>query len=443
MRSLALFLCLLAYIPVSFVSPFVGVLLWSWFSFMNPHREAWGFATDLPWAMIIAVATVIGCVVAREPKRPRLHPTAVTMLLFMALFSIAALFALAPDADVFKKWDLTIKVFAFCVLTSWLVTTRERMHALVWVMALSLGFYGARGGAFALVTGGGHRVFGPPATMIYDNNHIAAALLVALPLMNYLRLESAHRWVRIGLTLTMMLSLAAVLASYSRGALVGLLAVAAFFWWNSRRKLVTLVVMVPILALGITLMPAQWLERMHSIGSYSADDSAQGRLNIWGVALEMAVARPLVGGGFTATYRQDIVDHFGPDVRARAVHSIYFEVLGENGFPAFFIWCLMIAIGIANTLWIRRQCRGRGDLEWASNLARMAQVSIIAYLTAGAFLSLGYWDFFFTLLALLAAVRIIVAREVVVGTNAEGPVMSRPMRTRQPALVTNRVGGAS
>ena len=57
-------------LPIVLVRPFVGVILWSWISFMNPHRLVYGgVGAELPWAMLIFVATIIGCVVAREPKR--------------------------------------------------------------------------------------------------------------------------------------------------------------------------------------------------------------------------------------------------------------------------------------------------------------------------------------------------------------------------------------
>jgi Family of unknown function (DUF5935) len=69
-RSAALFLELLILLPIALVRPFVGVILWSWISFMNPHRlvDA-GIAAEIPWAMLIFIVTMIGCVMAREPRR--------------------------------------------------------------------------------------------------------------------------------------------------------------------------------------------------------------------------------------------------------------------------------------------------------------------------------------------------------------------------------------
>ena len=97
--------------------------------------------------------------------------------------------ALGDPAAVWAKWQRE-KVLLGLLLTASLLTERRRMHALVWVMVISIGYYGVRGGIFTLVTGGSYRVWGPEQTMISDNNHLAAAMLVTLPMMNYLRQQS-------------------------------------------------------------------------------------------------------------------------------------------------------------------------------------------------------------------------------------------------------------
>ena len=396
-------------LPMSAARPFVGVLVWSWVSFMNPHRMIWGLAGDLPWAVMIFAATVIGCVVAREPKQFRLNSMNILIILFMVMISLTSLAALAPADMVDAKWATVMKTFLFLLITMALLTDRVRIHALIWVMVISVGFFGVRGGGFALMTGGAYKVFGPPDTMITDNNHLAAALLVTLPLMNYLRLQSRHRTVRIGLIGAMLLSLFAVLGSYSRGALIGLAAVSLFLWWHSSHKVASGLVFGVAIAAAISFMPQGWTDRMSTINASQQDESAEGRLMIWRASTKMALARPLTGAGFMGPYRQDIVSQFDPGVHARAVHSIYFEIIGEHGFPTFFIWLGMTLVGILNTARIMRIARKVPELEWCRDLARMSQVSIIAYLVAGAFLSLCYWDFYFTLLVALAATQQIAA----------------------------------
>ncbi len=286
-------------LPITLVKPFVGVILWSWISFMDPHRLVYGgIALAIPWGMSIFIATVIGCVVAREPKRFPLNGVTVLIVLFLVMITFTTFFALAPMDDVLRKYEETLKAFLFLLVTAALLTSRERIHALVWVMVLSLAFFGIKGGAFTLIGGGTNRVLGPPNSMIADNNQLAVALLVSLPLMNYLRMESKHAIIRIGFAVTMGLTLFAVVGTYSRGALVALAAVSFYFWCKSSHKIILAIAMIIVIGGAIASMPATWVERMHTIENYQQDRSTVGRFEIWNVAWVMAKTRPLVGSGF-------------------------------------------------------------------------------------------------------------------------------------------------
>jgi putative inorganic carbon (hco3(-)) transporter len=429
-RSAALFLELLVLLPIVFVRPFVGVILWSWISFMQPQRLVYGgVGGELPWALLIFCATIIGCVLAREPKRFPVNAMTVLIALFLVLITTTTMFALAPWDDAEKRWEFVFKEFLFLLVTAALLTSRERIHALIWVMVMSLAFYGIKGGAFTLVGGGGDKVFGPQGSMISDNNHLATALLVSIPLMNYLRMESRHAIIRYGFLAAMVLSLFAVVGSYSRGAILALGAVAAYFWLKGSNKLISGILMAIVLVTAITFMPESWFDRMHTISQYQTQGSAEGRLEVWHTAWLIAVARPLIGGGFQATYWQPIVDQFLPGAGARAVHSIWFEVLGEHGFLTFFVW---VGIIIAGAIYARRTIRlatGVPGLEWCAKLAKMAQVSTVAYIAGGSFLSLGYWDYYFTILIAVMAVYQHVTATLGLGAVARRPA-GRAMPTR-------------
>ncbi len=401
-----------ALIALIMARPFTGILIWSWLSFMNPHRLVWGPAADMPWAMAVFGATVIGCVVQGQLRRPAWNPVTVLLLALMVAFSVTSVTAQGDPAAVWAKWERTTKILVALLFTASLLDSRRRIHALVWMMVIAIGYYGVRGGAFAIMTGGSYRVWGPLQTIIEDNNHLAAALLVTLPLMNYLRLQSAHAVVRLGLSFAMGLTLLATIASYSRGALLGLAAAAVMMWLRSRRKLASAAILGVCLTAAITFMPDGWNERMGTISTYQADGSASERLVLWGISFELAKARPLLGSGFTGPYTRAVVDTVAPGGPARAVHSIWFELLGEHGFPTFFLWLGLLAAGMWQAMLLVRMGRGRPDLAWASDLGRMAQVSMVAYMVSGTFLSLSYWDFYWTLLVVIAAAYALARRTV-------------------------------
>jgi probable O-glycosylation ligase (exosortase A-associated) len=370
--------------------------------------------------------------------------TTILLLIFLVAISISTYFAMAPAADADGKYSLVFKTFFFLLVIRALLTDAQRIHALIWMMVITLAFYGIKGGAFAIHAGGEYRVYGPPSSMISDNNNLAVGLLVCLPLMNYLRLRSPHRVVRVGLLGTMSLTLLGIVATYSRGALLGLLAVATVMWWRGRNKAISAFVLVFALTAAFAFMPASWTARMDTIIHYQGDSSAEDRLQIWGVAIKLALAHPLTGSGFMGPYTQSVVDTVDPTATARSTHDIFLEVLSENGFPAFFVWLGMVIMGLINSFRLIRLARGRPELQWVQDLGRMSQVAIVAYLVGGTFLPLSYWDYFFTLLIILEATREVVAARLP-AAEAAGRLW-RPAPSigvaRPPAggLVRGRVG---
>lgn len=409
MRDLAFTAVMLGLLPLAAAQPFVGVLLWSWVSFMNPHQMMWGFASGVPWALLVFGTTVLGCLLAREPRHVTVNAVTVLLALFLVCITLTSLVAIVPPVRVWEKWEWVSKVLLGLLLTAALLNSQRRIHALVWLMVISIGFFGVKGGAFTLLTGGAHIVMGPPNSPIGDRNQLSVALLVAIPLMNYLRLQSRHRIVRQGLVAAMALTLFAAVGSQSRGALVGLAATAVFLWFRSPHKLLSGLAIAAGVGLALWFMPESWWQRMGTVETYEADASAMGRVQIWKASLQIALAYPLAGAGFYSMYTREVLDIVAPGTRPLAAHSIWLEVLGEHGFPTFFVWLGILLAGVFYSLRIGALARGRPELQWAADLARMAQVSVVAYTTAGSFVSLSYWDFFWTLLVVLGATHGLVA----------------------------------
>ena len=145
---------------IALARPFVGLLAFDLISFMNPQQEAWGIGSQIPWALLAAIATVIGCVVAREPRKLPVNAFTILIVIFLILISISTVFALGPADLVNKHYFLVMKSFGFMILACGLLTTRKRIHALIWLMVLSVGYYGVKGGVFTILTGGHDHVVG-------------------------------------------------------------------------------------------------------------------------------------------------------------------------------------------------------------------------------------------------------------------------------------------
>src|SRR3546814_11553251 len=105
-------------------------------------------------------------------------------------------------------------------VTMALMYKRERLQALIWIIVVSLGYFGAKGGLFTIVGGGTSHVWGPPGSFIADNNALAMALVMVLPLVRYLQIQTESKLIRLGLYGLMILIGFSIIGSQSRGAFI-------------------------------------------------------------------------------------------------------------------------------------------------------------------------------------------------------------------------------
>jgi probable O-glycosylation ligase (exosortase A-associated) len=410
MRGIVLATFLIGSIPFVLWRPTLGVFLWVWVSVMNPHRLTWGFAHDFRWAYLIAVATFAGLLLSREPRRLPVTPVTVVLALMVLWMTVSTYFAIDVTLSL-GMWERVMKILVMVFVALYLLHTKHHVQILICVLAGSIAFYGIKGGLFTLTTGATSRVYGPPGSFIEENNALALATIMTIPLLYYGFLRAGKHWARWGLLAAMVLCGFSALGSHSRGGFVAIVIMLGFLWWKSRGRLVTGLALVVLIPLAIGFMPAKWLDRMRTIQTYEKDESAMARLNAWETAFHVARDRPL-GGGFEMG-SASVFARYAPDPSEPcAAHSIYFQVLGEHGFPGLVLFLLLWLLVWLDTSWIIRRSRDRTDLGWASDLARMIQVSLVGFFVGGAFLSLAYYDVPYNLLVAVVLIRLLVEKEI-------------------------------
>lgn len=390
MRDLLITLIVFGSIPFILRRPYIGILMWSWLSYMNPHRLAYGFAYDMPFAQVIAITIFMAFIFNKDRQSIPFSGTVVVWVLFLIWASLTTYFAIYPDFAA-EQYIRIIKIQIFTFLTMALITNQDRINKLIWVIALSIGFYSIKGGIFTIMTGGSFRVWGPAGSFIEDNNELALACLMVIPLMYYLMVQLNNRWFKYAMGGAIFLSLASVIGSQSRGALIAIAAVLGFYWLKTKSKFVSAFVILFIVAAGWNFMPTSWHERMDTIGNYEEDASAMGRINAWIYSINIANDR-LLGGGFSS-WSTNTYAVYSPDAELVVVaHSIYFNVLADHGWIGLILFLLVLIFTWNNLSRIIKRTRGDPVMSQQNLLARMLQISFIAYLTGGAFLSLSYFD---------------------------------------------------
>jgi putative inorganic carbon (HCO3(-)) transporter len=410
MRDILVTLIVLGSLPLILRSPVNGVLMWVWISVMNPHTQGWGFATQFPFAFVIALATLFSMLFTREPRALPWTPITLALLAFVAWMNITLPFSLFVD-DSLEQWAKVMKIMLMTFVGIMLVKSHRDIHRLIWVLAISLGYYGIKGGIFTLRNSGGDRVWGPEGTFIGDNNAIALALIMIIPLMYYLQQNTARRWLRHAMMGAMLLSSLAALGSYSRGGFLAIGAMFGFMWFKSRKKAAmggALLFAAPLLLL---FMPSQWTSRMDSINDYQLDASAQGRINAWGMAWNLAKDR-LFGGGFEIYEPSVFAMYAANPADVHAAHSIYFQVMGEHGFIGLGLYLLLGVLTWRSAGWIARSTEGNIELRWAGSLATMIQTSMVGFAVGGAFLSLVYFDVPYYLMGAIVTTRLLVEQRL-------------------------------
>jgi putative inorganic carbon (hco3(-)) transporter len=421
MRDILLTAIVFGSIPFILRWPHIGVLMWVWLSVMNPHRLTWGFAYGFNFAAIIAAVTLVSAVVSKDLRRPPATSLVIALIFFSAWTGVTTLFALYPAA-AYERWVTLMKTELIVLLIPMLFHTKERVRLFIWVLVLSIAYYGVKGGVWALLTGGGERVYGPEGSYLEDNNALAVAIIMMIPLMRFLQLTSPSKHVRWGLVWMMLFCGVGALGSYSRGAFLAVATMVAFLCWKSKHKLPVVLVAIVAIPAALSFMPEKWYKRMDTIATYEQDSSANMRLNAWGTMFNLAKDRPLVGGGFEVAEKA-VYDRYAPDPTypPQAAHSIYFQALGEHGFVGLglLLWLYVAFWRHAGAL--VRLTEKRPDLAWMHYLGRMMQVSFMGFAVGGAFLSFVNVDLTYYLVGTLVAVRSLLDKELrATGAAAKG-----------------------
>ena len=204
----------------------------------------------------------------------------------------------------------------------------------------------------------------------------------------------------------------AILGSFSRGGLIGLIVVGFFYFLRSDRKIIISVFAVVIGIGAVNFMPDRWTQRMNTIESADQDESFLGRVVAWKQAVLIANDHPLVGVGFKGGQNQAIWTYYKPDfdifnsiidtsntnfVQAKAAHSIYFQVMGDMGYTGLSLFLLLL---FTSYRYIRFAEKNLPRASFFHDLAGMTKISLAAYAVAGAALSLPYFDILYVIFGL-------------------------------------------
>jgi probable O-glycosylation ligase (exosortase A-associated) len=430
MRDLLVVAIILGSAPFCFISPYIGVLMWYWVTYFNPHRFTWSFAYDFPVALVVAVPTLFGTIFAKKNYRSLLVTESVLLFALWIWFVTTYIYAyLTPyfaahiETATYELSHIT-KILLMTAVTILIINTRERFRGVMLVTALSLGLLALKGSIFGIRTGGEFRVWGPPDSFLADNNAFGLALNMALPLLYFLTRDVQNKWLRRLLYLCFFASILSVILTYSRGGLLALLAVLAAIAYRSKHRLLGVGALVMGGFIVVAFASGAWMDRMGRLFHGEVDASGEQRLVAWETTWRFAQDYPITGGGFDTLPDVNVFQRYQPrplplGFLSTAPHSIYFQLLGDHGFVGLFLFLLLIGSCFLSLYRIGRAARRIPDGQWLMYYAWMIQISILAFMTAGAFLGFVYLDVIYEMIGAVVILKVLYAGEV--GRQTEKP----------------------
>lgn len=436
MRDLAFALMLLAVLPLALARPFNAYLLWGWTGMLAPTAYFYGFMVGARVNFVCAILTLVLLLLGRVPWRNYQYNTVTWLYLLLAIHATLAFwFGYAGNPDNAQYYEILIKGLLFAMVMPFFVRERVHFHAMFIVIALGLGLHGVLNGAKTLLSFGGHRMLGPEGTMLTDRNHLSTVLALTLPILLYLYTYAAHRVIRLGYLGAFCVVVLAILGGGSRAGFIAVSVVGLWLIFTTRRKGLAFLLVITIVLSFLAFAPEDITERMLTIKEAEEDWSFMGRVYAWRVSSAIALANPIFGGGFHAVQVQDIWDSFKsspgllgfmnlpvPEFAAKAAHSIYFEVMGDLGFVGLGIFLFILLRSLRSRQVIKRATAQLGlPYQWASDMADMLMLAVLAYMVGGASVSVGYLEVIYMVVMLMELLRQHVARALDSPTHKISP----------------------
>lgn len=402
--------------------PLVGLLAYLWMDCMRPLDMYPALRSVRPM-MLVGVVTL--AVTARREGWQGLQ--AWRALCPAAALAAAVAASIAVSVDPARSVAVLSDVLKMLVLV-WmcerLVRSEPSVRAVLWVIGLSCAVLalGAIDSARALDLWREftpQRVIEGPAGLgdgaLRDNNDLARMLVLSVPLWWSLAALRAAPWIRWLAAAALVLSIAGIESTFSRGGFLALLIGTAVVALSYRPLWRGAALWLAFVAALLACSPRTYLARLETILHAGTDQSFQGRVGVWEDAWRMVQQRPLLGQG-AGTFR--VGENGQPDAR-RAAHNIVVEVAAEIG---------LVGLAAYGWLWfetLRRLARLRrlaAQASWIATAAVGIEAALLAYLTASMALNGAFRSPLFVLIGLSLALERCADEAIRQPVGVEGPV---------------------
>jgi len=420
MRDLLFHSIFVPLLVLGFYSSHLAILIWIWISLLPPADMLYGTFGVLPFNKIVVAIAVFTLITRKESNKFYFDKFMAVIILYALVVTCSYLFAEYDSSFSDLQYDKFWKELVLFFLITGVVYSQHRLFQAALVFSAGFGFLMVKEALIFLLTAGGHKVGG--MGVVGDNNGVALALLMTIPLVLYCAKFSLVKYVKITLQIVAVLGTVTVIATYSRGGFVGLIALGMLLLKGSKYKVRAILLVSVIAVILYSLAPDTYVSRMDTISSAAADDSFATRLLAWKINTLLAIKHPFLGVGLygCVNYTNWIAEmpvartwlFESPLIlRSFVAHSIYFQALGDTGFLGAGLFVLILITALIKVSKAEKIARKNPNLVWLEELARALKMSLIVYMVSGAALSLLYFEPLYIILALCSRVHYLARQD--------------------------------
>ncbi len=416
-------------------APFVAMLGYLWVDLLKPQELSYTLINSVPISMIAATLAVGMYFIIDRKFAPRFTLVMFLIVLFAAWVTMTTTLSELPDEHAWRKWDWVIKVLIMTIFMPYVFRSRIQIEAFILVIIFSASSAIFSAAVKTMLGSGGYgslALLGDFNSGLAEGSTLATFSVMLIPLMSYMRNNSLifkpGKYTNLMFTGLMVFSILTVVGTSARTGLIGLFVLLVRYIWGTKKKMKWLLVLsvFAIVYINVDVGSTKWGNRMSTIETYNSDSSALGRLAVWKWTLGYALDKPL-GGGFNSfrfnriwQVTPDGIIYFPPGtVWGKAFHSIYFEVLGEQGYFGLLIYLSILGLTWRTLSIIKKQQKANPGTDWASSLSKALLDAMLVFLVCGAFIGIAYQPYFFYIVVAAISLNQYVIRHKIIASGKE------------------------
>ncbi len=432
MRDLFVVMVITGLLPACFRRPYVGLLVFSWLAYMRVQDLSWGTVRNMRWSFYVAMLTFAGFMANPKGMKPFLPDLRCFLMIFLVVLVILGVWDSEPGlpgvdkAQKGRTFEFA-KIIGIALFTTAVLTSKEHLRVLVWVIALSFAFYGVKSGIWGIMTFGRTPIKTGPGGMLADNNDYALALVMSIPMLFHLGLTEKNETLRKVFHYSIPLTIITIALTHSRGGMLSLVGACGVLIWRSKNRVAGFTA-AGLFGLTILLFgPTNLKSRLSTLQNVEEDSSAKARFRSWAAASRMAVGNPVLGVGLNKFRQSYMTYQPNPTAQERrgenifVAHNSYLQIWAETGSISLLIYLYLIYRSFRTCWKMRKLAKKRYYSSWIINYATMFEASLAAFCIGSTFLNRAHFDLVYHFFAIVIVFEKFALEEL----NANAPAELR------------------